>query len=654
MGYPNAPCEPECTLDNMMTSWSVTASMGSAYSATIQVVDPCNMFTCGGISDHILRPIYVMMDSQVVTNQDLDLACHNQNARWIWGVVTNVKKTFNDSSREAEITVGSFSARLAEKVINSHHKNEPAQTVLNELATIYGHLPDGYYDFSDTDMTEISCPVSGNSLIQEMHLIAQCGGSDLFVNEHGVLVTRAWFDPAAPADFTIPKEFVISVERPDVDFAIPTRIMVRGSYYSSLEKGVQDLGGSSNGGGGTGSTPRDRQIYCVHNPFEDSDFNFVLNNLSGSRADLRNATLELDNGQVVDYTMRMGTSPGQLSVKINGPGGAYLGSGDHEIGMRVMGRIRDPRELFPNFNGRGILGTGIFDPNQYVSMLSYLIRNGYIGVSSTSSASGGGQGQSGKEKDVPDLLRHEIVVDDAGLQSSLGILTEELDNRYVKSKERLFEIGVHRLQEAKMNRQQWSINLVYYPCISLGDKVTVELPETLEAGTCTVTGRVVQLRTDYSNEPKANTTIVIIPDSEVGDTEYYTPNLLEDPDLLGYGERWDFVSAGDADVFIYGGEAVIGSSADDLASLTYAHEGATIGRNYEIKFTLLQEEGFFIRLQIVGTNNGEIGTYTFHQGGDFVIPFTSNDTELEFIWFCEAGVRTWRVSKPSLHAYITG
>lgn len=654
MGYPNAPCDPACTLNNVMKSWSVTASMGSAYSATISVTDPCNTFTCGGISDHILRPIYVTLDSQVLTNLDLDLACHNQVATWIWGVVTNIKKTFEESSRNAEITVGSFSARLSEKVINSHHKNEPARTVLNELASIYGHLPEGYYDFSETDLTNISCPVSGNSLIQEMHLIAQCGGSDLFVNEHGVLVTKAWFDPSAPVDYTIPKQFVISVERPDVDFALPTRVMVRGSYYSSLEKGVQDLGGSSNGGGGNGSTPRDRQIFCAHNPFEDSEFNFVFNNLSGSRADLRNATVEVDNGEIIDYTMKVGANPGQLSIAINGPSGAYLGAGDHEVNVRVMGKVRDSRELFPTFNGRGILGTGIFDPNQYVAALSYLIRNGYIGVSSTSSASGGGQGQSGKEKDVPDLLRHEIVVDDIGLQNTLGILTEELDNRYVKSKERLYEIGVHRLQEAKMNREQWSISLAYFPCVSLGDKVTVELPETLEAGTCTVSGRVVQIRTEYTVDPKANTTIVVIPDDAVGDTEYYTPNLLEDPDLLGYGERWNFASAGDADVFIYGGEAVIGSSDDDTASLTYTHEGATIGREYELKFTLLQEEGFFIRLQIVGTTNGEIAYYTYHQGGDFVVPFTSNDTELEFIWFCEAGVRTWRVSKPSLHAYIMG
>ena len=628
--------------------------MGGPYTASVAIVDPCNQFTCVDRHEEMFRPVYLGLEAQTFTNYGLDEDCFNKTVYWINGLLTGVEKNRAAEGNSASLSIKSYFARLSRKVINSHHNNEGARDVLEDLATTYSTLPLMLFDFSDTDNIPISGPVSGNSMLGEMHLLAQAGKTYLFVSERGKLVTKSWYDPAGDIDLEIPQQFVISASRTTAPDVVPSRVMIRGAYYTSLEKGVRDLsGGGGGGGGGGGPGKPQKESICAKNPFEDSELNFVFNSLQGGMADLRNAAIQLENGQLAPVAS-VQLSPQQLSVYINGESGNYLGIGDHELRLRVVGRVRDPREYLPRpAAGRGILGTGIFDPNLYIRLFPYLIASMYPGISLTSAASGGGGGSPSAENDVPDILRKEMVVTDPDLQEELGVVTHELDNRYVDNKERLFEIAVQYFQESKMNRDPWEISLAYVPCVEVGQKVSIALPETMEGGGCTIVGQIAQIKVDYTQGPQVKTNLTVLSQNAIGNTRYSSENLLDDPDLLGYGDRWNFENDENSSVYIYNGEAIIFSAESEAAELTLEQPFATIDRQYTFSFEAELVQGFELTFEIRTGAGGVIRSETLTASGTYSFPFTSSDDELEFSWACGDVYETkWIISKPDLRTDI--
>ena len=650
----DAACLPSCQLTDLVKSWNVSASMGGPYVATIEIEDPCNNFTCTARNEELFKPVYMKLNSQVFQNWGLDDACFNRNVLWVNGLLTGIEKSRTETGFSANLSVKSYFARLSRKVINSHHGEDSAREVLENLASLYATLPDALYDFSETANDDVVGPVSGNSLLGEMHLLAQAGRSYLFTNQNGYLVTKAWYDPDAAVDLVIPSQFVMSASRSTAPEIVPTRVMVRGAYYTSLEKGIRDLSGGGGGGGGNGQ--QKKETICAKNPFEDSELNFLFNSLQGGLADLRNAAIELEDGQLAPVAS-VNLSPRQLSVFINGESGNYLGAGDKTLSMRVVGRVRDPREYEPQRRGRGILGTGIFDPNRYIAMFPYLVASMYPGISLTSAAAGGGGGTSqvSGETDVPDILRKEMVVTDPDLKDELGVVTHELDNRYVRDKEKLFDIAVQYFQESKMNREPWNINLAYVPCVEIGQKVQIELPETMEGGGCTIVGQISQIKVSYSEGPEAMTQLVVLPEDAVGDTRYSSENLLDDPDLLGYGERWNFTADENSSVYIYQGEAIVFSFAGENAELTLDQPYATIGRQYEISFDAEAVEPGNLTFEVRKADDTVISSMTISGSGRYALNFTSTDTALKFSWACGSGSDIkWIIKQPDLRTEVIG
>ena len=128
---------------------------------------------------------------------------------------------------------------------------------------------------------------------------------------------------------------------------------------------------------------------------------------------------------------------------------------------------------------------------------------------------------------------------DVGLVSEFGILTDEIQNEYIDNYEVCDAIALRRLQEVKMERNRWSLDLVYTPSIGVNDVVSFQSP----LFNTTITGRVIDYNVDYSPSPEASVSVTVESFEELGSDQVRGSNLLRGSDLerfnsTGWDSKW--------------------------------------------------------------------------------------------------------------------
>lgn len=111
--------------------------------------------------------------------------------------------------------------------------------------------------------------------------------------------------------------------------------------------------------------------------------------------------------------------------------------------------------------------------------------------------------------------------------SACGNRLEEISNRYVLTRERLFVLAVRRHQEILMESNTWNFELPYIPCLRVNQVVTIAIPDRLGLPERSVTGVISGLDLSYNAENSETTMRVVLWDfSCLGQTTYLSGNLI--------------------------------------------------------------------------------------------------------------------------------
>ena len=168
--------------------------------------------------------------------------------------------------------------------------------------------------------------------------------------------------------------------------------------------------------------------------------------------------------------------------------------------------------------------------------------------------------------------RIEQRVTNAALVSDFGVITEEIDNEYLNSNSQCHSTGVRFLQEQLMNRNQFSVSMIYSPEVKLNSVVRINYKDQIQflsADEYTLeilsgdsfTGRVVEMDINYDTSPSATMNLTVQSFTDVTSTRYASNNLLAMPQLQSVdGVSWQtkFTKAERAS---FSGSCVITTSA---------------------------------------------------------------------------------------------
>jgi hypothetical protein len=153
--------------------------------------------------------------------------------------------------------------------------------------------------------------------------------------------------------------------------------------------------------------------------------------------------------------------------------------------------------------------------------------------------SGSGQ-KGGHEKAVglqtqEDPNRIAATATDSTLRSEFGHVAVEHTNEFIATRAQCAKIASRVLQEAKMNRRRYSIDMMYSPKVGLNRVVKFTTPY----GDQEVTGRVVDISIAYDRSPAATMSITVESFEDLGKTNNATSSLLGNPAMRQLdGKNW--------------------------------------------------------------------------------------------------------------------
>lgn len=234
----------------ILTGFSVKASMGSEYSATVNFA---------GTTDASLRwqPItaHLQASEGALEMSGATTADAYGNVRHVFGIVTSVSNDKSLADVQSSCNVHSFSVRLTKfPIIDAYDSPTSIKTILTNFMADNATAPAELYDFSgmSADPT-FQGLIHGDNLLEEMTKLAQAAGADLFVNERGVLVCETWKTQASAVDVEIPDSFLVSVSRQQNIDEQASQVLVRGRYIGneglqSISNTINEINGDGEGG----------------------------------------------------------------------------------------------------------------------------------------------------------------------------------------------------------------------------------------------------------------------------------------------------------------------------------------------------------------------------------------------------------------------
>ena len=132
------------------------------------------------------------------------------------------------------------------------------------------------------------------------------------------------------------------------------------------------------------------------------------------------------------------------------------------------------------------------------------------------------------QQDQPTFQQIEMVAS-SPYAPTIGPELEEVGNKYVYTKDRLFDLAVRRFQEIKMAENTWNVQTGYLPCIKLNQVVTFQTLDTEDEPSRTITGIVGGISLEHSETDEGPSTIMnltIMSTDCLGDDTYTSGNLV--------------------------------------------------------------------------------------------------------------------------------
>ena len=168
---------------------------------------------------------------------------------------------------------------------------------------------------------------------QELRLLAQAGGSDLFVQVGGKLTIERWKDNTDATELIIPDEMVISAKRADLKTSTITIIEARGASISKLDCGEQILSSNQTQGRELPASTNK----CVISGIETPTIDILFNNLRGSQEDFKSARISSDQ---VNFGNKENITDGGFSTTIRREDGMSFGPQATIFETLVRGPLR--------------------------------------------------------------------------------------------------------------------------------------------------------------------------------------------------------------------------------------------------------------------------------------------------------------------------
>ncbi len=612
-------------------SWDVSAAMAGAYSANVAVSNQ-NMQYDQALVATVLT--VTLNCTAAVASVSGTPGCFNGNVQWVNGLIAGVGELEGISEKAVALRVKSFVARLAKKPINTEDfDGTAANTALSTALETYLGVPSAL--IVNNAGSQILCQaISGNNSIEELKRVAQAGLSTLFVGVDGLLHVELWKDNTSPLQITIPDEGVVSAGIQRNDEFPTTRIKIRGGFVWELEAGNQPVssgktGAGGGGGGGGGQRPATHTL-CMQNAMPRERLRVKKQQLKAKKEDLQNAEIELPNGGLLAEMTTIVDGKLVFDIKPSAPAVTWAKGQENIVAAIRAGR--SPDDDIENAAVKYTPGGDDAAVDMKITEMPRSLRRPPRGGGGGGGVpNAGGNKSKDKNADEPVEVQVEITVDDPDLQAQFGVLTEQMENRYTTSRERLALMAVRRFQEIKMQRNAWEVELAYLPCLELDQVVRFTTPITSPGGSQTITGLLTSLNVKYDPAPRAGMNAVIESFVDIGTTTYTLSNLILDPHMrgTGTGTEWDVAETGDGKAEVADGFGIIWVDSGGTALIDLDQTEMAIGGNHTIYFAYEQEAGssvftFTVDSPAHSTTKSGTGTYSHS--------FVADQTTTKFRW----------------------
>jgi len=360
----------------------------------------------------------------------------------------------------------------------------------------------------------------------------------------------------------------------------------------------------------------------MKNGIAQKDICAAIKGVKGNDKDLANAIIVV-NGDVELGSYDSYSEQGDMEVTLTGPGDTYMGGpGDYTAEIGVTGETEPEYEYTGPDSAYGQDGEQKSKPDKQLDQQGAALGGGLGGgikpnkggpVGGSGSPNGGGNKDNDKKANDKEPTQIETIVEDPCLRDEFGVVEEQIENKMVPTKEQLFDIGVRRFREIKMERNKYSVELDYLPCLELNQVVEFNTPPTFEGGRRHVTGLLTEMKVSYNPAPEAKMSIIVESFEDLtGDCEIESETLLDINPEFTSQENTDFVdgSTGDASaVTENGGITLYTAGGAPLSTAVYSHP-TVVDVDYIVQFTLSQNIGNPLDWAVFSITDGMGSIYT--------------------------------------------
>lgn len=562
-------CPINTNLDHRVISFNSEHVLNGEYSGSVLVADltriddPTNVAEgqpCGtGVSpikinievENQSNPTSPMAYGEDAVSGDLDadvVNClddsydANIGPNWIYGLKYSYDQSIEEGT--ASMSVRSFFEHLKGRAISTQQfQGTDVKTVFDVLFQYYLGIPQFLFNIVDYntagvwDDDTILGPIEGADSQAELQALCTAVGANLFVQTDGRLTIEKWKDHNSPVEYDIPARMTISAEPAGYERGRTTVVRARGAALGMLDCGDQVL---SNNDDTDGSSKKGSMKKVAVSGIKTKSVKITHNNLNGSQDDIRNAlevspTVERIGGK---KNIGKGTYTARYTPKsLN----TFFGPNPASIDFLIYGTMQSKQTegFYGNYFGpkyhKAYANSGAF-ANKQLQWLAGMFPvpfssfgKGAFGSAIFNNMEDDPDNKSGDyQQDQPTFQQIETVAS-SPYAPTIGPELEEVGNKYVYTKDRLFDLAVRRFQEIKMAENTWNVQTGYLPCIKLNQVVTFQTLDTEDSPSRTVTGVVGGISLEHSETDEGPSTIMnltIMSTDCLGEDTYISGNLV--------------------------------------------------------------------------------------------------------------------------------
>tara|TARA_R110002167_G_scaffold89203_1_gene240642 strand:- start:14893 stop:17004 length:2112 start_codon:yes stop_codon:yes gene_type:complete len=503
---------------NRLTGFSSSFTLNGAYSSTLTFADPYRQDgqSCGqdcdpGVTSEACRelcdPVTVSLSSTISTNYCLadittdpegeeDLVNISKafaappSSQWVAGLIRGYGRSI--SSAQTTYPVESYFEYLHSKPIGTQNFfNTPLSLILDTIFRYYSGTPSNLISLSSISNTMIKGPVEGNDILAELQLLAQAGLSNLFVQVGGKLTIEGWKDHNSITELKIPAQAIISAEPAQLSRANTTFIRARGGSVSKIQAGERVLSNKEDNPSPTSkiaiSGIKTDRVVIKHN------------NLTGNEKDIQNSK-EISSG-VTAVGKKRDISAGNYTRTYKTDDGSSFGPEGKKLNILVTGKTqsKDSEAVFSKKSkvlNKGYSNTPSFN-NTKAKILQGLFPVAYSafgkGAFGSDSFNTNSNEDGEADSNSPIFEQAEAIAISPTI-SKCGVKHEDISNKYVVSKDILFQLALRRFQEIEMAANTWNVTTVFIPKIKLNQVVEFEVPNIYDNEVATTRKEKVKVR----------------------------------------------------------------------------------------------------------------------------------------------------------------